>query len=106
MSAKHIKPENPATDAVKQCILHNAWFIVFSLIAIGLIIASFIVPPTGIIEPTVLAAVGEIFAFAALGTVIKAIDKGVDAQVQHNGTTVTIGDITKNEDTTKEDYNG
>jgi hypothetical protein len=49
----------------------------------------------GVIDGSVLAAVGEIFAFAALGTVVKAIDKGVDAQVQHNNTTLTIGDINK-----------
>lgn len=66
--------------------------------AVGLIVASFIVPPTGIIEPSVLAAVGEIFAFAALGTVIKAIDKGVDAKVQHNNTSLTIGDLNKDND--------
>lgn len=52
----------------------------------------------GVIDGSVLAAVGEIFAFAALGTVIKAIDKGVDAQVQHNNTTITVGDLTKQDD--------
>ena len=79
-------------------MLHNAWFLFFSIIAVGLIITSFFVPPTGVIDGSVLAATGEIFAFAALGTVIKAIDKGVDAQVQHNNTTITVGDITKVED--------
>lgn len=74
-------------------MLHNGWFILFSLVAIGLLIASFFVPPTGVIDGSVLAATGEIFAFAALGTVIKAIDNGVDAKVQHNNTSVTIGDL-------------
>lgn len=74
-------------------MLHNGWFILFSLVAIGLIITSFFVPPTGVIDGSVLAATGEIFAFAALGTVIKAIDNGVDAKVQHNNTSVTIGDL-------------
>ena len=59
----------------------------------GLIIASFIVPPTGVIDPSVLAATGEIFAFAALGAVIKAIDKGVDAKVQRGNTTLVVGDL-------------
>ena len=77
-----------------QCVLHNGWFVLFSLVAIALIITSFFVPPTGVIDGSVLAAVGEIFGFAALGTVIKAIDKGVDAKVQHNNTSVTIGDLT------------
>lgn len=81
-----------------DCVLHNVWFIVFSLVAIGLIIGSFFVPPMGIIDGSVLAAVGEIFAFAALGTAIKAIDKGIDAQVQHNNTTLTIGDISKQQE--------
>lgn len=52
----------------------------------------------GLIDGSVLAAVGELFGFAALGTVIKAIDKGVDAQVQHNNTTITVGDLNKQDD--------
>lgn len=84
--------KNMNTNIV-NCVLHNGWFILFSLVAIGLLIASFFVPPTGVIDGSVLAATGEIFAFAALGTVIKAIDNGVDAKVQHNNTSVTIGDL-------------
>ena len=75
------------------CMLHNFWFVFFSLVAVGLIITSFFIPPTGVIDGSVLAATGEIFAFAALGTVIKAIDKGVDARVQHRDTSITIGDL-------------
>ena len=71
----------------------DVWFYIFSLFAIALTVASFIVPPMGIIDSSVLAGVGEIFAFASLGAVIKAIDKGVGATVQHNNTTVTIKDI-------------
>ena len=96
---------NPTKEAVVNCVLHNGWFILFSLVAIGLIIASFIVPPLGVIDPSVLAGVGEVFAFAALGTVLKAIDKGIDAQVQHNNTTITVGDITKQEDANDESGN-
>lgn len=93
MNAKSMSKE--IKNAVKNCVLHNGWFIFFALVSIGLIVASFIVPPLGIIDGSVLGAVGEIFGFAALGTVVKAIDKGVDAQVQHNNTTITVGDITK-----------
>ena len=70
----------------------DVWFYIFSLTAIGLIIASFLTPPMFIIDASVLAAVGEIFAFASLGTVVKAVDKGIGATVQHNNTTVTIKD--------------
>lgn len=92
-----MKNTNSTKEAVKECVLHNGWFIFFSLVAIILIIASWFVPPMAVIDSSVLAAVGEIFGFAALGTVVKAIDKGVDAQVQHNNTTLTIGDINKQE---------
>lgn len=96
---------NETRDAVRNCVLHNGWFKFFSIVAVGLIIASFIVPPMGVVEPSVLAAVGELFGFAALGTVIKAIDKGVDAQIQHNNTSITVGDIVKTEETIEDDTN-
>lgn len=67
-----------------------------------MIIASWFVPPMAVIDSSVLASVGEIFGFAALGTVIKAIDKGVDAKVQHNNTSLTIGDL--NKDDTNEEF--
>lgn len=77
----------------KTYVSHNLWFYIFSGVAIGLLVASFIVPPTGVIDPSVLGATGEIFAFAALGAVIKAIDKGVDARVQRGNTTLVVGDL-------------
>lgn len=71
--------------------LRNHWtFDVFSFIAICLIIASFLVPPTGQIDPSVLAGTGELFAFAALYVVLVAVDKGVPASVSHGNTTVTV----------------
>ena len=60
-----------------------------------LIIIAFFIPPTADIDQSVLIAVGEINGFAALGAVIKAIDKGRSASIKHNGTEL---DITGNED--------
>lgn len=80
---------------LKEAILKNLWFYILTTISIGFLIASFIVPPLGAINPTVLEAVGEIFAFASLGTVIKAIDKGVDAKVKKGDTELSIGDFNK-----------
>lgn len=85
-----------------NCVLHNGWFLFFSIAAIVLIFTSFFIPPMGVIDGSVLAATGEIFAFAALGTIIKAIDKGVDAQVQHNNTTITVGDLSTKQDDNNE----
>lgn len=44
-------------------------------------------------DPSVLAAVGELFAFAALGTVIKAIDKGSSASVKKGDVEIKIDDV-------------
>ena len=78
----------------------NLFFWLFSIIGILLIIIAFFLPPAAQIHQSVLIAVGEINGFAALGAVIKAIDKGSSATFHHNGTEVTIN---SNEDDKKED---
>ena len=65
------------------------------LTSIALIVASWFVPPMAVIDGSVLAAVGELAGFAALGTVVKAMDMGVDARVRHRETEVTVGDLNK-----------
>ena len=70
---------------------------ILSLAAVGLIVASFIVPPTGMIDPSVLAAVGEIFAFTALLSVSSHLSNGKEAKIKHNNTEITIGDELDNE---------
>ena len=79
----------------KNYLENNTFFWVFSIIGLLLIIIAFFLPPTAYIDQSVLIAVGEINGFAALGAVIKAIDKGSSATFHHNGTEVTI---TGNED--------
>ena len=74
---------------------NNTFFWVFSIIGLLLIIIAFFVPPAAQIHQSVLIAVGEINGFIALGTVIKAIDKGRSASIKHNGTEL---DITGNKD--------
>ena len=74
----------------KNYLENNGFFWLFSIIGLLLIIVAFFLPPTSYIDQSVLIAVGEINGFIALGAVIKAIDKGVDATFQHNNTSVTI----------------
>ena len=66
-------------DFYTQYILHNLPFHILTGIAIALIIISFILPPTGEIDPSVLKGVGEIFGFLSLYTVVLAIEKGTGA---------------------------
>ena len=74
----------------RNYLANNGFFWLFSSIGLLLIIIAFFIPPAAQIHQSVLIAVGEINGFAALGAVIKAIDKGSSATFHHNGTEVTI----------------
>lgn len=65
---------------------------VFSLGALGIGIASFIVPPTGVIDPSVLRFVAELFAIMALLEAREAILEGLGVKVTHGNTSVEIKD--------------
>ena len=82
----------------KNYLSNNLFFWLFSGIGLLLIIIAFFIPPTAYIEQSVLYAVAEINAFIALGAVIKAIDKGLDATFQKGDTSVTITNNDEQED--------
>ena len=82
----------------RNYLANNGFFWLFSIIGVILIVAAFLLPPLSVIDNSVLIAVGEINGFIALGAVIKAIDKGVDATFQHNNTSVTITNNDNDED--------
>ena len=77
-------------NKVLNILTHDTWFHIFSMTSIGLIITSFFIPPTGIIDSSVFVAVGELFGFASLWEIHIAIKKGFDAKVTHNNTTIEI----------------
>lgn len=90
---KNIKADNMDSQLhkdLRKCVVDNICFVVLTFISVGMLIASFLVPPTGVIDGSVLAAVGEIFAFAALGSVVKAIENGMSAKIEHKGTKLEI----------------
>lgn len=65
-------------------------FWVCLLFSIGLLTASFIIPPTGKIDNSVIQSVGEIFGFAALYVVIEAIGRGSDIILKRGNTEVQM----------------
>lgn len=69
---------------------HKRVFLICLIISVGLIVASFFIPPLAVIDGSVLAAVGELFGFTALGEVAAAIERGHSASISHNGTTISI----------------
>lgn len=70
----------------------TAWLLaVLTAVTVGLLVASFIVPPTGVIDPSVLKAAGEIFAFGTLWVVREAIKEGLSVKAVHGNTTIEVG---------------
>ena len=61
-------------------------------VAIALLAVSFCLPPTGVIDPSILKAVAELLGFAALAIVGKNLALGKDVKFHHGQTEVTIGD--------------
>ncbi len=50
--------------------------------SLALIIGGFFVPPLGVIDGSVLTAVGEILGFVALNVLLLGLDKGTDLTVR------------------------
>ena len=65
-------------------------FIVLSLAAILLLAVGFAMPPTGVVDGSVLKAAAVLFFFSALATLMHAVDKGVGANLEHGDTKLTI----------------
>lgn len=76
----------------------NIPFHILATVSVAILVASWIWPPTAIIDSSVLAASGELIGWGALYTLLRAVEKGKNASVSHNGTTITIGE--------KEEENG
>ena len=53
-------------------------FYVCLIMSIILLVASFLLPPQGVIDPSVLTATGILFAFAALGVAGQNLANGKD----------------------------
>lgn len=68
----------------------NFFFWFFSVIGILMMVVAFFVPPTAHIDSSILVAVGEINGFIAIGTLLKAIDKGSSASIKHKDTELII----------------
>lgn len=66
---------------------------VFSIAALGLGIASFLIPPTGQIDPSVLRFVAELFAIMALLELREAVLEGLGVKLTHGNTTIEVHDL-------------
>ena len=60
---------------------------------IGLFIMSALLPPKGVIDPSMFKAAGYLFAFATLLVTREAIREGLGVKLTHGETTVQVGDM-------------
>lgn len=74
---------------MKKFLHDNIAFTLTTVAAIALMIAGFIVPPTGVIDSSVLTACGILFAFASLAQLPNIIGKAKRVDVQAGGVTLT-----------------
>ena len=78
------------TRNVRPCTTIGLWFC--TIAAVGLFAASFFMPPTGQIDPSVLKAAGYSFAFAGLYEFREAVLEGLGVKLTHGDTTIEIKD--------------
>lgn len=74
----------------RKCHLCHITFVVCLAVSITLIVAGFILPPVGVIDGSVLTAVGELVLFPALAYGYKAIELGMDVKFEKGDASVTI----------------
>lgn len=67
-------------------------------ISIILLVISFLLPPPGQIDNSVLTAVGEIFGFATLFVFIERAHKGADITFRHKDTEVVVNNPDNSDD--------
>jgi len=79
----------------KSCTALKKVAVVFAAVAILLGIASFLTPPRWIIDASVIAFAGEIFAFASLFFAWESVDRGIDAKIHHGGTDIELNNPDK-----------
>ena len=74
---------------------HKIAFWICLGISTALLVSSFIIPPTGVIDPSVLRGVGEIFAFAVLYVVIEALQRGTDVTLHKGDVDISLNNPDK-----------
>lgn len=85
-------------EVLKNAVKGNAPFWVLTVFALLLIGVSFFLPPKGTVDPSVIAATGEIMGFFALWVLVRALEKGSRAKITHGQTSVTINDNKEEEE--------
>lgn len=77
-------------EIIKEKWRNSFWLKFLTISSVILIAVSFVIPPIGEINSSVLAAVGEIEIFGVLWIIYRAIEKGTGAHLSKGNITVDI----------------
>lgn len=86
-------------EICRECKALSGW--VCLLTALALIVGSFCLPPIGIVDTSVLAAVGEIFAFATLMKIpemIESVKEGKSITIKNGDIEATVSSEIKDKE--------
>lgn len=78
------------TDGTRSFWLSRLTFVVCFFVSVGLIIGGFFVPPMGIIDGSVLSAVGELLLFPTLLYGFRAVEMGLKVKFQKGDTSIEV----------------
>lgn len=70
---------------------HNIVFWICLTVSVGLLVGGFFTPPQGVIDGSVLTAVGLLFLFASLGQ-LPLLIRGRSVELKHGETHLTLSD--------------
>lgn len=87
-AAKIIK--NEKADEQRTFLMSRITFAVCFFVSVGLIIGGFFVPPMGVIDGSILTAIGELLLFPTLLYGYRAIELGLTIKFQKGETTIEI----------------
>lgn len=78
------------SDGMRTFWLSRVTFAICFFVSVGLIIGGFFVPPMGVIDGSVLTAVGELLLFPTLLYGFRAVELGMRVKFQKGETSVSI----------------
>lgn len=84
------KSNKPKTDGTRSFWLSRLTFCLSFFVSVGLMVGGFFVPPMGIIDGSVLTAVGELLLFPTLLYGFRAVELGMKVKFQKGETSISI----------------
>lgn len=84
------KVKDQQADGTRTFWLSRLTFVICFFVSVALIVTGFIVPPTGVIDGSVLTAVGELLLFPTLLYGFRAVEMGLNVRFQKGETSIEI----------------